>query len=430
MASLIREKKKTGVHWRVCYVAPDGSRPSLHLGQVSKTDAETFKANLEKIISAKRIGVAIDPITLAWAMALSDEYADKLSAQGLIPSRESSALKSFLDSHIDSRQDLHEKTRYKMRVTANSMVKAMGERRELRSITPGDCDSWRQTLLNEKKAPATVGKMVKHGRQMFKVAMRKGLIQTNPFADIKGGSQRNDARLFFVAREVIVKILSFCNRDWKAILALTRYGALRCPSEVLSLKWEHVDWQGGKILVQSPKGENHGKPVRPLPLFPELREILWEVFQTRPAGSEYVVHAYRDASNTNLRTQFLRILARAKIPKWERLFHNLRSSRIIELTDRFPLKTVCEWAGNTPDVAMNHYLTSVAEHFQRALTERTDIASIALQKAAYQEMELDGIGCPSPGSDYAVLRQNAENAEEMNLVTTSQAPRQGLEPWT
>jgi hypothetical protein len=140
VASLIKEKKKTGIFWRVCYVAPDGSRPSLRLGQVTRVDAEAFKTNLEKIIAAKRLGVAMDANTLAWAMALSDEYADKLSAQGLIPSRESATLKSFLDSHIESRQDLKEKTRSKMKVTAKSMTAAMGEKRDLRSITPGDCD--------------------------------------------------------------------------------------------------------------------------------------------------------------------------------------------------------------------------------------------------------------------------------------------------
>jgi hypothetical protein len=265
--------------------------------------------------------------------------------------------------------------------------------------------------------------MIKHGRQMFKVAMRKGLIQSNPFADIKGGSQRNDARLHFVGRDVIAKALEFCNPDWKAILALCRYGALRCPSEVLTLKWEHIDWEGGKVLVQSPKGENHGKPVRPLPLFPELREILWEVHEAAPVGAVFVVHGYRDASNANLRTQFLRILARAKLPRWERLFHNLRSSRIVELSDRYPLKTVCEWAGHTPDVAMSHYLSSTAEHFERALTERTDAGKRAVQNAAYQEVSLAVTGSQQPRAECDELRRMPTDNTQYQLVTSSQAPR-------
>ena len=64
------------------------------------------------------------------------------------------------------------------------------------------------------------------------------------------------------------------NTDWRTIVALCRYGGLRCPSEVLTLKWADVDWEHGRFRVHSPKTEHHpGKEVREVPLFPELREF-------------------------------------------------------------------------------------------------------------------------------------------------------------
>ena len=54
-------------------------------------------------------------------------------------------------------------------------------------------------------------------------------------------------------------------------MALVRYGGLRCPSEVLHLRWEWVDLAEGRFTVFSPKTERfNGKRFRSVPIFPEL----------------------------------------------------------------------------------------------------------------------------------------------------------------
>lgn len=79
------------------------------------------------------------------------------------------------------------------------------------------------------------------------------------------------------------------NHHWRTIVALCRFGGLRCPSEALSLRWQDVDWEAGRIVVQSPKTEHDvGKANRTIPLFPELRPILAEAFDLAPDGGEYV----------------------------------------------------------------------------------------------------------------------------------------------
>ena len=60
--------------------------------------------------------------------------------------------------------------------------------------------------------------------------------------------------------------------------------------------------------------------------------------------------------SANLRTRFHRTLKKLGITPWPKLFQNLRSSRETELAEQFPLHEVCEWIGNTPDVARDHYL--------------------------------------------------------------------------
>jgi hypothetical protein len=68
----------------------------------------------------------------------------------------------------------------------------------------------------------------------------------------------------------------------------------------------------------------------------------------------------------NLRTQLLRILEKAKVKPWPKLFQNLRSSRETELLKQFPVHVVCAWLGNTPKIAMKHYLQVTKEDYKKA----------------------------------------------------------------
>jgi hypothetical protein len=134
---------------------------------------------------------------------------------------------------------------------------------------------------------------------------------------------------------------------------------MRCPSEVLNLKWSDVDWDKGRLRIDAKK-----TGLRFCPLFPEVREILSEAFELAPEGAVYVIDRYRDEQS--LRTQFARILNRAGIKPWPKLFHNLRSSRRTELQEIFPSHVIDSWLGHSTKVAEMHYLQVTDEHWERA----------------------------------------------------------------
>ena len=48
-------------------------------------------------------------------------------------------------------------------------------------------------------------------------------------------------------------------------------------------------------------------------------------------------------------------------------FQNMRASRQTELEQKFPTYVVCKWLGNTPHVALKHYLTVTDEDYQKAV---------------------------------------------------------------
>lgn len=107
--------------------------------------------------------------------------------------------------------------------------------------------------------------------------------------------------------------------------------------------------------------------VRVCPIFPKLRAYLERAWANTPdgAGSEFVINRYR-RPDQNLRETFLKILKRAGVTPWPRLFQNLRATRETELMARYPSKDVASWLGNSEPVAIRHYAMATEGSFLAA----------------------------------------------------------------
>ena len=94
--------------------------------------------------------------------------------------------------------------------------------------------------------------------------------------------------------------------------------------------------------------------------------MLPEAFEAAEPGTEYVITRYRQ-SQANLRTQLIRIIQRAGLTPWAKLWHNMRASRQSELMAEYSLADACRWIGNSPVVAARHYAVSPdTDAFRRA----------------------------------------------------------------
>jgi integrase len=184
-------------------------------------------------------------------------------------------------------------------------------------------------------------------------------------------------RDYFVTRADADAVLKACpDAQWKLLFALSRFGGLRCPSEHLRLRWGDVDWANDRITVHSPKtahhGDGHGERV--MLLFPELMPYLEAVKnellkdfdpKVKRLSEQPVISRYRD-SNANLRTQLLRIINRAGLSPWPKLFQNLRASRATELAAEHPGHVAAAWLGHSNKVANDHYRQVTDADFERA----------------------------------------------------------------
>lgn len=377
MASISREAggKKT-----IQFAAGDGRRKSIRLGKASMKTAEAVKVRVEILSAAVDAGHPPDAETLVWLEGLTERMTNKLANVGLVERRRDVTLKEFLDEYAAGRTDVKASTKTFQSHTQRNLLDYFGENKPLREITPGDADQWRTHLIGtENLADNTVRRRCSMAKQLFKAGVRRRFISANPFADLTGSVRANPSRFYFVTREEADKVLEACPDDeWRLLFALSRYGGLRCPSEHLSLKWGDIDWENGRIRVHSPKTEHHvGGESRMIPLFPELRPYLDRLFDKADEGPEHIITRYRDRTQ-NLRTHLERIIKRAGLKPWPKLFQNLRSTRETELAETFPMHVVCAWIGNSQAVAAKHYLQVTDSHFAQGSALQNPVQSNAV----------------------------------------------------
>lgn len=335
---------------------------------------------------------------------------------GLIPRRASAVLDEFLGDYIDGRTDLKPRTVYKLELVRQELCRFFGAGKPLREITPGDVEEFQRDLF-QRMAPDTARRTLGRCKQFLRFAHRKRMIDENPFGELKGLTVKgNRQRDYFVTQDEAQRVVDACpDAQWRLLFALSRYGGLRCPSEHLVLRWEDIDWERERLTIHSPK-----TACRVVPLFPELRDCLEEVWEQAEPGAEHVITRYRD-TNANLRTQLQRIIRRAGLRPWPKPFQNLRSSRETELAERFPIHVVCAWIGNSQPVAAKHYLQVTDEHFERALLSG---------KATQNPTHAAHVGVGNASSEKGEAPVFPEEYEGLPTYTNVQAPRRGLEPRT
>lgn len=301
MASIGWEDKRA----RILFRDEERKQQTIRLGECPKADARTARVAIGHLAIAKRHGSVPHADAVRWLSGIDAVLYARVAAHGLCQPREGApvvTLGELLD-RFDATVSVKPSTHYKYRAVADSLRAFLGAETPLASITPAHADNWRKSIAEPKANPedktepaktparATVAKRVVIAKGVFRKAVRWGYIASSPFADLRAGSQSNPDRAFYVSPESIRAILAARPDDqWRAIVALSRYAGLRCPSEIVPLRWGDVNWERGRLTVRSPKTANHeGHAARVVPIAPGLRPILQDLFDRAEVGVEAVV---------------------------------------------------------------------------------------------------------------------------------------------
>ncbi len=346
-------------------VPNENPRRVIRLGRVTVRSAKDLLAKVERLIADRLNRRPHDPDILHWLRELDEPTLAKLRKVGLVDGGVGLAdttLGAFLQRYFDS-MSLKPSTQTFYGHTRRNLERHFGVDRPMRNITPADADTFRAWLSDKEKgeglSAATVARRIIACRTLWRKAVRWRLASENVFEGIAGGHQANEARKRFISQSDIARVMEAApDAEWRALIALARFGGLRVPSEPFALRWRDLDWSRGTLLVTCPKqAHREAYATRLVPLFPEVREALLVLFEHAEDGAEFVFEGWR--GRENLRTHFNRIIKRAGLQPWPRLWHNLRASRESELMREYDLATVCKWIGNSPAIAAKHYMASI-----------------------------------------------------------------------
>ncbi|WP_197451613.1 tyrosine-type recombinase/integrase [Rosistilla oblonga] len=322
---------------------------------MSKRAADGVARHVDELANATAANVSPSADTLRWAAGLDGRIYETLHRWGMVEARvavdsDSRMCATFFRRWIATNcTTARTANNYEQAVTW--FCKHFGDRRTLSSITPAEFGEWFRWMRHaDRLAESTANKHAKRIRTLFKAAIASRLLTENPGTGTKIGDEVNRDRDHYVDRESAATIIDKCDIEWAAIFGLSRFAGLRCPSEVTRLKWSDVDWEAGRLRIDSRK-----TGLRFCPLFPELRPLLDAAWDLAPERAVYVIRNHRDAE-ANLRSQLNRIIESAGLVPWPKAFVNLRASCRTDLEQRFPGHVCDAWLGHSSKVAAKHYL--------------------------------------------------------------------------
>jgi len=368
----------------VLVVCADQKRRTVRLGKCSMKAAQTAKHHIEQLNAATFLNGSIPNEQSAWLNGLCDKMHDRIARAGLCEPRVAVGvvtLGQWCDRYITSAQ-IKESTKEQLERARDNLVSYFGDDRLIQEITTQQAKEWVAWLAkngNERAAGKdkslalnTVRRRTGRAKQLFGAALDEKVIADNPFSskEIACATGDNRDRMQFVDAATIEKCIEATSGDWRSIIALARYGALRIPSELVKLRWCDVNWSDMSLTIHSPKTEHHkAGGVRAMPIMPDLAQHLRDAWEVAPEGAEFIIaDKNKRALRVNLATEFRRIIKRAGVTAWPKLWQNLRASRETELLAQFPIKDVACWIGHTPDISIRHYAMQLDEHFRRAVT--------------------------------------------------------------
>jgi integrase len=227
----------------------------------------------------------------------------------------------------------------------------------------GNCRS-KTTSTTRKRSPASRNRMKAAISSLFRFAIDKGYIRSNPVRGIPALPE-NNKRVRWLSDDEKVRLLHACKEsDWKPLYLLVflaiSTGARR--GELLGLRWSDIDFNNRTALLKSTKNGESRVLTFPLPAIAVLKKF-------RKVGNDLIF-----ASSTlpdrpmEYRKHWLRALKLAEIENFR--FHDLRHTAASYLVmNGATLHEAGEVLGHKSMETTKRYAHLSVEH-KKSLTDR------------------------------------------------------------
>jgi len=272
--------------------------------------------------------------------------------------------------------------------TLRFLMEFLGGRMIVSKVTPLDARrflAWyrEREYRGRAPAPATVNRIVRECKRIFREAAACSLIRENPFQEMRQEKMGQRPWHFISPAEYRKLIEASPSPRWRGMISLGYCCGLRL-GEVLNLTWSDVDFEKNQVrIVRKTASERRSawtpkdKDMRIVPLPNLAVSVLVELQVAAADGQEYVfVNGKGPAKGDrmkrlNIWRDFQAICKKAGLPKCS--FHDLRKSYCTNLAGAVPLHVVQELAGHAD-------IRTTRKHYLKVRNEHIDLARRALDE--------------------------------------------------
>jgi integrase len=297
-------------------------------------------------------------------------------------------LAEFARMYLDIRGDLAPMTKVEHARTLRFLMESLGRRMMVSKVTALDARrflAWyrERPYRGRTPAPATVNRMLRECKRIFREAVVCSVIRENPFGEIR--QERTAQRPWHCISPAEYRKLIGASPSlrWQGLITLGYCCGMRL-GEVLNLTWSDVDFERSQVHVVRKDATDRraawtpkDKDMRIVPL-PNLGvAVLLELQLAATDGQEYAfVNGKGPAKGDrikrlNIWRDFQVIREKAGLPKCS--FHDLRKSYCTNLAGAVPLHVVQELAGHAD-------IRTTRKHYVKVRDEQIDLARHALEE--------------------------------------------------
>jgi len=140
----------------------------------------------------------------------------------------------------------------------------------LQEITPKLIEEYKESRKKAGRSGVTINRELACLKHMFTMAITWGRASSNPVKEVKL-YRENNGKIRFLTEEEETRLIAHCSPVLKPIVITALHTGFR-KSEVLSLTWQHVDFQHRLITVEAAYAKN--RETRSVPMTTVLTQTL------------------------------------------------------------------------------------------------------------------------------------------------------------
>lgn len=189
------------------------------------------------------------------------------------------------------------KTLNKVRERLNNDLGPYFGRLRAKDITSERISRYIELQLDRGKSPATINRQLSILKRMFKLGKRQTppLVQSVPYIP---KLEEDNVREDFLTDDDYVNLLQEAVDYLKPVITFAYWYGWR-KEEILGLTWDKVDLEHGTVRLE--RGRSKSRKAREIPLFPDVLEMLVQVWNDQQA----LALTYKSETGNDLQTEYV-----------------------------------------------------------------------------------------------------------------------------